>query len=257
MEGSSVLYLFILLNINLILCLANRCSLHPSLWCSSRDTARACKVEYQCEPWLEAQLDSPPVNVELYLESLCPDCKRFIAEQLEPTWGKLASTGILNLTLIPYGNAHEKQVGNQWEFTCQHGERECAGNVMETCILSLIPFKQAVPVIFCMEAADDPANAAKQCLTKYGLEFDAVSKCANSSQGNQLEHQMALKTDALQPAHTYVPWVTIGGVHTEAIEQEAEKDLFHLICNSYTGQRPDVCNTNVPTYRRHAFNNEV
>ncbi|XP_033110696.1 gamma-interferon-inducible lysosomal thiol reductase-like [Anneissia japonica] len=246
-----VAFLLLLINVNVIL--ADRCSLHPSLWCSSRETARACKVEQQCKPWLKLKIDAPPVNLTLYYESLCPDCKQFIAEQLQPTWEKLGATGILNLELVPYGNAQEQNVGDEWQFTCQHGERECAGNVMETCVLSLVPFKQAVLVIFCMEAANDPANAAQQCLMKYGLEFNAVSKCANSSQGNQLEHKMALKTDALQPPHTYVPWVTIEGVHTEEMEKAAEKDLLHLICNYYTGPRPDACNTNKPI-THHSLN---
>ena len=51
-----------------------------------------------------------------------------------------------------------------------------------------------------------------QCAKKFGIDFDGVEKCVNSSLGNQLEHEMALETDKLQPPHTYVPWVTLNGV---------------------------------------------
>jgi len=50
---------------------------------------------------------------------------------------------------------------------------------------------------------------------------------------NQLQHRYAVQTENLQPAHQYVPWVTINGVHTEEIEREAESDLVKLICKTY------------------------
>ena len=43
------------------------------------------------------------VNVTLYYESLCPGCKMFITEQLYPVYDQLK--GIINITLVPYGNA--------------------------------------------------------------------------------------------------------------------------------------------------------
>lgn len=51
--------------------------------------------------------------------------------------------------------------------------------------------------------------------------------------GNQLQHIFAAQTESLQPPHQYVPWITINGVHTEEMEQEAEKDLVGLLCKSY------------------------
>ena len=49
--------------------------------------------------------DAAPVKVSLYYESLCPGCRQFIHTQLYPTFQKLSSSGILEVELVPYGNA--------------------------------------------------------------------------------------------------------------------------------------------------------
>ena len=40
--------------------------------------------------------------------------------------------GVLNVGLFPYGNAKEEQKSDgSWKFTCQHGKKECTGNIIE------------------------------------------------------------------------------------------------------------------------------
>jgi len=51
-----------------------------------------------------------------------------------------------------------------------------------------------------------------QCAKAHGIDMSAVQKCVGSPAGNALEHQMAVKTDALNPPHQYVPWITLNGV---------------------------------------------
>jgi interferon gamma-inducible protein 30 len=60
------------------------------------------QVEQQCEAFVW-NAEAKPVQFALYYESLCPDCQRFFKQQLWPTFQKISS--IMNLTLVPYGNA--------------------------------------------------------------------------------------------------------------------------------------------------------
>ncbi|XP_022103529.1 gamma-interferon-inducible lysosomal thiol reductase-like [Acanthaster planci] len=218
---------------------AASCSFPPELWCTSPEISRVCEVEAQCAQFQRPTNDAPLVNFTLYYESYCPGCQMFINGQLHDTY--MAVSEIMNLTLVPYGNAKEMKKGSKYEFTCQHGERECRGNLLESCVLHFAPFPTAFKTIYCMEVTHNPVPNAQECITKFGLNYEQIVDCANGSLGNFLEHEMALKTNALKPPHNYVPWVTLNGVHTDAIQQKAESDLKKLICDTYRGNKPPAC----------------
>ena len=52
-------------------------------------------------------IDSTPVDVGVYYESLCPDSKHFITTQLVPAWNKLGH--YFNVGLKPFGKASVSQ----------------------------------------------------------------------------------------------------------------------------------------------------
>lgn len=187
---------------------------------------------------------APKVAVTLYYESLCPDCQLFILQQLYPTFIKVGE--IFNLTLVPYGNAEERKSGNKWVFECQHGPKECQGNLIETCAISLLKnISVSFPFVHCfeksIESSGDPQSVAKNCAMTLGIVYAPIEACVSGPQGNELEHEMAMKTNALEPQHEYVPWVTINGKHTEKIQREAESNLLKLVCEYYTGTKPAGC----------------
>ena len=86
-------------------------------------------------------------------------------------------------------------------------------------------------------ASGDRRKVATKCAAKTKIDFSKIDACTKSALGNQLEHQYAVQTDQLQPPHQYVPWVTVNGVHTEEIENEALSDLIGLICRTYKVSR--------------------
>lgn len=232
--------IFILFSVFLAFTYADNCNFPPRLWCTSQEIARQCKVEEQCG-FISWPSSKDKVNFELYYESLCPDCTQFITYQLGPTFKAIGD--IMNLTLVPYGNAMEEFKDGQWQFTCQHGPDECYGNFVETCALHLIPkFEDAFEYIYCIESSRmDIKQSVITCANKLSVDFGKIRSCVNSTLGNNLAHQMAVKTDALNPPHQYVPWVVLNGVHNEEIQNEAQTNLKKLICDTYKGPKPEAC----------------
>ena len=80
---------------------------------------------------------------------------------------------------------------------------------------------------------DDIRTASVNCQSKLNLNFTLVQNCMNSRLGNLLQHDNAALTEQLTPAHEYVPWVTLNGVHTEDIQNQAQDNLVELICKTY------------------------
>ena len=53
-----------------------------------------------------------------------------------------------------------------------------------------------------------------QCVERNSLEWDDISKCQSSVEGQTLLHDYGVDTLALEPDVTWVPWITINGVMT-------------------------------------------
>ncbi|KAM6918868.1 gamma-interferon-inducible lysosomal thiol reductase [Xenentodon cancila] len=231
------------------------CRHTPATWCSSLESAIECGVLRQCleSNFSKSHQSEGPVQVGLYYESLCPGCRGFLTEMLFPTW--LLLHDIMDVTLVPYGNAQEKPDKDKYTYVCQHGEQECLGNMLETCVLNMS--SMAFPIIFCMESSTDVIKAAESCVQLYDsqLSMDKLQACVSGDLGNQLMHQNALQTKALNPPHDYVPWVTINGVHTEDLQGKAMSSLFTLVCNMYKGSKPPACGGSQKVhYRSYCLN---
>ena len=69
--------------------------------------------------------------------------------------------------------------------------------------------------------------------------YDSFLHCGKGHVGNALEGAMGQRTAALNPKHTFVPWVTFNGVGSETISYDAINDLVKSVCHFYTG--PEKC----------------
>ncbi|CAK9227515.1 unnamed protein product [Sphagnum troendelagicum] len=176
------------------------------------------------------------VKVEVYTESLCPDCADYIINYLNPFFNN-GLIDIVELRIIPYGNARIHLDGS---LTCQHGEDECYLNIIQTCAIRLWPkVTDWFPFIYCLEKLPRAIAAQdwKSCVEPSHLDLAPLVECSASPLGEKLELEFAAETNRLQPPHKYVPWVLVNG---EPLFENYE-DVARYVCNDYHGDKPAVC----------------
>lgn len=195
---------------------------------------------------------SDAVQVQLYFESMCPFCQQFITGTLQEAFSHDGFDKVANFTLYPFGNARETSNSGSYSYKCQHGERECQGNLVEACFVGLTGFDPSsyMPFVFAFESAlgkdgkTEVMSLAKTAGDKAGwpsnVSYDDLSSCYTSPQGNNFQHQMAVLTNALSPSHQYVPWIVFNGVHDDGIQQACQENFLHCVCKAYTGTS-DLC----------------
>merc|ERR1711971_606992 len=113
------------------------------------------------------------LQMDLYYESLCPDSTRFISNQIPEMWAALKQE--VSINFVPYGFATTTEDENgELQFECQHGERECAGNIVQASTLCLTKDSPAdqVYLITCMMSASAPDTAGPDCWLE--LELDTL-----------------------------------------------------------------------------------
>lgn len=175
-----------------------------------------------------------PVQVQVYMESLCIDSKKFTLNQLKPAF-ELLGTSIMNLEVIIYGNAQLEI--DPPSLTCQHGPAECDANSYEQCAIDAFRYPaRYLPFLECLfstlpmghrnESFDSSVFAS--CAQHSALDWTAIAQChSDQDYAWNLQRQAAHQTPR---DHTYVPWVVVNGKHSM---NEDHDDLIQVICKAY------------------------
>ncbi|XP_052758242.1 gamma-interferon-inducible lysosomal thiol reductase-like [Galleria mellonella] len=153
------------------------------------------------------------VNIKLYYECLCPDCRRFDSKELKKVVERL--TPYLKIETYPYGNAKTSHINGKIEFKCQHGPKECYGNKLHACSLNIINnATDALLFNICMTDPEHPSGGsddptADACGEKMAIDAKTIKECAKSEKGNELLEQYGIESDKVH--YKYVPYVLING----------------------------------------------
>ncbi|CAD8048843.1 unnamed protein product [Paramecium sonneborni] len=198
------------------------------------------------------------LTADIYVESLCPYCMMFIKDSLLTAITTPDIEQMVHIRLIPYGNTKRKIVDGKWVFTCQHGEVECYGDLIELCaqdsiVKALGTVAAEIPkagVVHCIEdfiqkpyTNNSFVEAAQHCQQYYPYEANEVINCASSAYGELLHLIAADETDNLVPKHKGVPWAVANKQYTEETGDEIINNLLRWACNNYDGEKIAACYT--------------
>ena len=172
-------------------------------------------------------------KIQVYIESLCPDCVNFITKSFKDFYDQVSKPNLAEIEFIPFGNAEEayNETTGKWDFTCQHKENECYGNLIETCVIQNLGRVNSYEKIICIESNIENFdlnfdNTLEYCFKNDTDTLNEVKKCVDSDLGNYYEHQMAQKTGD----HTWVPYILVDGVHDVQVENQIIKSLIDYLC---------------------------
>jgi len=191
--------------------------------------------------------DNEKVKIELYYESQCPGCRQMVTTSFYEAFQAEGFLDMAEVEFVPYGNAQEtKTASGTYEFRCQHGPSECVYNTIEVCAMAKIDDPLvAFQYIDCIERSDDSRDpqqdfekVAIACCELTNLPERTVSQmeeCAVGLEGIQLDHEAALRTDALDPPHTYVPYLVVNGEHSDTVQDAITDSLLNYVCGAYRG----------------------
>jgi len=203
---------------------------------------------------------APKVKVDVYMEAACPGCQFFTTHVLVPVMEEEGMASITDLNVIAAGNAEVKtdEESNEEVVSCQHGEGECEGNKIISCLAkNHRADPEFVTALGCIEEHSSVASGmfsnlmsnltvvdmlrtnAGICLTKAKIDIAEVEDCSSSPEGEQMLRSAIKETADLQPAFEYAPWVL---VDREPLKDDAYS-LKKYICDSYTGPLPPACET--------------
>lgn len=179
------------------------------------------------------QQDDQMVKLAVFMESLCPDTRRFFLAQLLPTNREIGS--IMQIKIVPFG--HARTLGNG-KMICQHGPRECEGNRRMACIESRAKNQsELVETLGCIFKRDQSVH---DCVSNNmeGASFDEIEACTKADES----YQMMVEAEKATGRLGYVPHLTVNGESSDDIQDQAENDLKRFICKQYKGQTPvDAC----------------
>nr|GEY95103.1 hypothetical protein [Tanacetum cinerariifolium] len=123
----------------------------------------------------------------------------------------------------------------------KHGEWECLLNTVEACAIRAWPaVNDHFPFVYCVEKLnyDGKYKEWETCFEKLNLDPKPVTDCISSGAGHKLELQYGEEIKALEPAHTYVPWVVVDGQPL----YDDYNNFISYICKAYKGSNvPQAC----------------
>merc|ERR1712179_199194 len=172
------------------------------------------------------------VQIDVICVSLCPDSTRFISQQIPPMYEAIGQH--VEIKFRPYGFATTTEVDGSYQFECQHGERECYGNIVQACTVHYTSDQDTlVNLITCMMSSSAPDQAGPDCFQQFGVDYQPVQDCIESGEGAQLHAENGEEQNGETPTPNNVPWINLDQEHLAEYWELEEYGLLQFICDTF------------------------
>ena len=96
---------------------------------------------------------------------------------------------------------------------CQHGEEECAQDLLEGCAFDIAgSIHNAWSFLLCFEGRHrSDLRQARACAEESSIDYEKLSQCTQDNQGVAIDVANAKATAKLGPAKMGTPWVLLNG----------------------------------------------
>merc|ERR1712002_460041 len=172
------------------------------------------------------------VQIDVIYESLCPDSTRFISQQIPPMYEAIGQH--VEIRFRPYGFATTTEVDGSYVFECQHGERECNGNIVQACAVQYTSDQDTlVSLITCMMSSPAPDQAGPECFEQFGVDYQPILNCIESGEGDQLHAENGVEQNNEEPTPDNVPWINLDEEHLAEYWELEDYGFLQFICDTF------------------------
>jgi len=135
------------------------------------------------------------------------------------------------------------------EFKCQHGEDECADNMVEICMMETAPDQlTALQRVVCMFDNMKTHYFDESFKTCYPGDTEAAALQFLTCEMQKSKPLFAQAIKAT-PEHDSIPWAVVDEINLTSDDRDLiNNDVFQWACNNYKGEKPTACSNNMKAF---------
>jgi len=195
------------------------------------------------EQFLVPTVDAPPVQVDLFVMSKCPDAS-FCENVFSTVVKQVGSIMDLKVNYIAKGSP----------LQCMHGNSECIGNTQQLCVADLYPKNSTFGYtwfnfMLCQdETLSNIPNNGQTCASRLNLNWSSINQCTTGDRGQKLFQASVAYTQSFNVGTSCTiylqkqPRCVHDGVWKNCPGGYEIADFVRDICHDYTGtSKPSAC----------------
>lgn len=177
--------------------------------------------------------NSAPVKIDIYTESLCPFCYRFLVNSFTQFFLNQDRDNLAIVNFYTFGNSNRVvDNNNNISFTCQHGPSECYGNVIQSCGKNYLSRDNFYRLMICTSDKmytlnKDFNKIAAACIPDADL-LNTIITCANGNEGTNLQNNLFTSKPSVV---NHTPFIVVNNIYDANVESSIFNNMNKYLCS--------------------------